>query len=362
MRNKLLVLAAATTLSVNAGYAEAALPANWSKDCVGRLEIALPGDADQGAILGSERFKDPNQYGPIRPSFPGGENAGWTDFSEIDITHPFGKNQKTDALLKLKEIKSSVTKTYKTKDNITVEAFPIGKQEGIGWIVPSQRITLNIFANNALVTWSRTARNGAEFVGAKSRARNIVDGLRPRALFDIPSETGLCLPYVFIPDEGRERHSVAMSYRLKDHPDININLQSETAEAAPNPGGDIRPDAVTNDFRTDLFWGTVTAPGRLKSARSLWHLPAKRSMQVAGRPGMETFLAVVRNHAAEEDFIYLGVARGDPDHPEAAPDIRFFVEQKRENAIKRGIKPLTQDEVLTLARQIAASVKPRVSP
>ncbi|MPN53846.1 hypothetical protein SDC9_201514 [bioreactor metagenome] len=150
-----------------------------------------------------------------------------------------------------------------------------------------------------------------------------------------------------------------MTYRLKEHPDITVNLKSETAEPTPELGGDIRPDAVTNDFRTDLYWGAKVTPSRVKSARSIWHAPARRSVQLAGRPGQETFLAVVRKNATEEDYVYHAVARGNPDAPEASPDIRFFVEQQRENAIKRGIAPLTQDEVLKLARQIAASVGQR---
>uniref|UniRef100_Q47J25 Phospholipase D/Transphosphatidylase n=1 Tax=Dechloromonas aromatica (strain RCB) TaxID=159087 RepID=Q47J25_DECAR len=209
------------------------------------------------------------------------------------------------------------------------------------------------------ISWRTRVQNGAELLQSKALLQSIAAGLRPRQLFDVPSEPGLCLPYVFVPDNGQEKHAIAMTYRLKEHPDITINLKSETAEPTPEPGGDIRPDAVTNDFRTDLYWGAKVTPSRVKSARSIFHAPARRSLQLDGRPGQETFLAVVRKNATEEDYIYLAVARGNPDTPEAAPDIRFFVEQERENAIKRGIKPLTQDEVLKLARQIAASVGQR---
>ncbi len=353
-RNGIALLAA--LICGSAGCAET-VPPEWPKECVGRLQLALPGEADQGAFLGNEQFK--LRYGQPPPRFPDGDEVWWTKLSVGDVTHPLTKLEKVEALVALKKIKANVTKTYKTEEKINLQTWPVGKQEGIGWVAPNRRITLNIFANDALFSWSQTSNDAAEFAEVERNAKNIVTGLRPRQLFDAPSEPGLCLPYVFIPDNGQEKHAIAMTYRLKEHPDITVNLKSETAEPTPEPGGDIRPDAVTNDFRTDLYWGAKVTPSRVKSARSILHAPARRSLQLAGRLGQETFLAVVRKNATEEDYIYLAVARGNPDTPEAAPDIRFFVEQERENAIKRGISPLSQDEVLKLARQIAASISAR---
>lgn len=366
MRKHLLVFAVVATLSFNPVCAERTIPASWPKDCVGRLQMALPGEADQSAILGRERFRDVAQFGVPITSFQDGEEDGWAGFSielaTLSITHPLSETERRQVISNVSLGKRvSLINDVKVGRNIVWNRMSSNQSSAYGasfhFVDAGFLVTNGVF-----FSWSGDAAGDQAFTKLKAELQSIVSGLRPRSLFDIPSEPGLCFPYLFVPDKGHEKHSVSMSYRLKDHPDMVINLQSETAEAAPKPGGDIRPDAVTNDFRTDLFWGTVTAPGRLKSARSLWHLPAKRSMQLASRPGIETFLAVVRNHAAEEDYIYLAVARGDPDHPEAAPDIRLFVKQQRANAIKRGVKPLTQDEVLTLARQIAASVKPRVSP
>ncbi|MBS1140764.1 MAG: hypothetical protein H6R13_2217 [Proteobacteria bacterium] len=354
LRNGMALLAA--LICGSAGSAEN-VPAEWPKDCVGRLQLALPGGADQGAFLGNEQFK--LRYGQPDYLFPDGDKASWTALSVGDITHPLTKSEKAEAVEALKKIKLRVIKSHKTEEKINVQTWSVGKQEGMGWVAPNRRITLNIFAGNTLFSWSQTSNDAIQFAEVERNAKNIVDGLRSRQLFDVPSEPGLCLPYVFIPDNGQEKHAIAMTYRLKEHPDITVNLKSETAEPTPKPGGDIRPDAVTNEFRTDLYWGSKVTPSRVISARSILHAPAKRPIQLAGRSGLETFLAVVRKNATEEDYIYLAVARGNPDAPESAPDIRFFVEQHRENAIKRGIQPLTQEEVLKLARQIAASVSSR---
>lgn len=355
LRNGMALLAA--LIFGSAGCAET-VPPEWPKECVGRLQLALPGEADQAAFLGNEQFK--LRYGQPRHRFPDGEEDDWAALSVGDITHPLTKSEKVDALAALKKIKANVTKTYKTEEKTNIHTWPIGKQEGMGWVAPNRRITLNIFANDALFSWSQTSNDAAEFSDIERNAKNIVSGLRPRQLFDVPPEAGLCLPYVFIPDNGQEKHAIAMTYRLKEHPDITVNLKSETAAPTPKPGDVFRPEVVTNEYQTDEYWnGRTTVTAGLYSAKSVWRFPTKRKMLLAGNAGLETFVAVVRKKGGDEDYIYHAVARGNPDAPEASPDMRFFVEQQRENAIKRGITPLTQDEVLKLARQIAASVGQR---
>jgi hypothetical protein len=340
-------------LSGGAGCAEIA-PPEWPKACVGRLQLNLPGEADQAAYLFKDMFKNRAQYSGPFMRFPDGEMAEWTDFPIVDITHPLTSDEKPEALKAFQAILDRVEKRNKAK----VEKLPTGKYIGQAWILPNRRIGLDVIVNDSVFLWGLETESEVDFTQANEKLNSLINALRPRPLFDVPTETGLCLPYLFIPDSGQEKHAIAMTYRLKEHPDITINLKSESAASTPKEGDPIRPDAVTNDFQTDLYWGAKLA-SNLKTARSLWHLPAKRSMQLAGRAGLETFLAVVRLDATEEDYIYHAVARGNPDTPELAPDVRLVVEQKKQNAIKRGIKPLTQDEVLKLARQIAASVGAR---
>lgn len=362
-RNCMALLAAA--ICGSAGCSEN-VPPEWPKECVGRLQLALPGEADQAAILGQERFKNRAQYGQPDQRFPDGEEAGWTTFSKMEITHPL-----TDA-----EKKQATNKLVLHKTETLIQDVKIGSQN-ITWhkVVdkpsmvygPSLRIIEADFliSNGVYLSWraSTLGEDEAELLLSKALLQTIAAGLRARPLFDVPSESGLCLPYVFIPDGGQEKHAIAMTYRLKEHPDITINLKSETAASTPKAGDPIRrPEVVTNEYQSDQYWDNrTTASSGLHSAKTLWRFPAKRPMQLAGRSGLETFVAVVRRGATEEDYIYHAVARGNPDTPEAAPDVRLAVEQNRESAIKHGITPLTQEEVLKLARQIAASVGLRKS-
>lgn len=347
-------------ISGSAGCSEPA-PPEWPKECVGRLQLALPGQADQGAILGSEQFKNRAQYGQPSNRFPDGEESGWSEFLGMEITHPLTDEEKK---LATKKLALGKNETFVKGVNIASQSIVSHKildrpsmQYG-----PSRRVMNADFliANGVYVSWGTGAQDEAELSHSKTRLRTITAGLRPRPLFEVPTESGLCLPYLFIPDSGQEKHAIAMTYRLKEHPDITINLKSESAASTPKEGDPIRPEVVTNEYQTDEFWnGMTTATAGLHSAKTLWRFPTKRATHLAGRAGLETFVAVVRSNAAEEDHIYHAVARGNPDTPELAPDVRLVVEQTRQNAIKRGIKPLTQDEVLKLARQVAASVATR---
>ncbi len=148
-----------------------------------------------------------------------------------------------------------------------------------------------------------------------------------------------------------------MTYRLKAHPDITINLRSKSAAPTPKEGDWARPETVTNEYQTDSYWEQRTNVHKFKT---VWHRPfSMRPIKLAGQDGLASFVSIVRNEGDETDYIYLAVARGNPDTPEDVPDVRLVVEQDRANAVRKGITPLTQDEVLDLAEKVAASVKNR---
>lgn len=56
---------------------------------------------------------------------------------------------------------------------------------------------------------------------------------------------------------------------------------------------------------------------------------------------------------------YLAVVRGDPDAAEDTPDLMLYVIRDAANATKRGVTPIGRDQLLELARGIAASIRKR---
>lgn len=348
MQRKLLVFAVVATLFGNTGCAETSVPSDWPRDCVGRLELTLPGESDQSAMLPEDQFRHMASAGYEPNRFPDGEKAGWTDFWLMEITHPLTGEERQQVINKFRSKRGNLTKDVKANSKISWHTANDNDNSTFG---PLRRDLSASFitVNNIYLAWRQSAPGPEELSRAKAHLQLLAAGVRPRALFDAPKESGLCLPYLFIADEGKERHDIAMTYRLKAHPDITVNLKSSSSGKSDE----------TNKDLSDQYWDTRTAPGRLKSARTIWRLPANRPTHLAGREGLESFVAVVRDDSKEEDFIYHAVAVGNPGAPEDAPDVRLVVEQTRENAIKRGIKPMTEDEVLKLARQIAASVSKR---
>ena len=354
MRKNWIVLLVAAICG-SAGCAETA-PPEWPKECVGRMQLALPGEVDQAALLGNQRFRDPFQYSGPSMSFPDGEKSEWGESLRFRITHPLTDEEKKLATKKAVLNKGSHPINIKTGSNVVWYMAIDWPNEQYG----PRLIDIDanfLLSNGVYLSWGGSSKDEAGFSKIKTELESSISQARPRTLFDVPRQPGLCLPYVFIPDDGQYEHSIDMTYRLKEHPDITVRLQSNTAESTLVKGDSRKP--ASNDFRAYLFWGGFIPT--TQSNRSLWHLPAKRPMTLAGRPGLETFLAVVYrdDKSGEENYVYHAVAQGDPDHPEEAPDVQLAVVQNRQSAIKRGITPLTEKEVLKLAQQIAVSVTVR---
>ncbi|WP_227818237.1 T6SS immunity protein Tli4 family protein [Nitrogeniibacter aestuarii] len=339
-------------------------PANqtWSIECVGRMQISLPGEADQAALPSSafiEQFAA-TQTKRIRHTYSDGSYASRVNLyfrAGVEVSQKLSNQEIANLKGAIKERNIRVQQHAKDQGG-QVTYLNTGPLEG-SVLVRSDVFYISstlIFGQHAL-TW-KLRTDEKRFDEVKALANGLSTNLRPRPLFDTPHEPGVCLPYAFIRDDGTTPHSIAMSYRLKDHPDIVINLESSSAIPTPEKGDHARPDTVTDETRTSDFWNQQMT--WLHTFKTHWKRPfSTRSVDIAGRKGTASFVEVVREKGAPTDHIYLVVARGNPDAPEAEPDIRLFVEQTQENATKRGITPLTQDEVQALAEQITASVSIR---
>lgn len=185
---------------------------------------------------------------------------------------------------------------------------------------------------------------------------SLLEGLRPRPLFDVPHEPGVCLPYLFIRDDGSQPRGVGTTYRLKDHPDITVWLEDGSA-ALVDPRR--RPETYTPQYMASFFWEQDYQNRR--AFKSLW--PGHKAFKegtLAGRKGVKTFVELTRYDAQQtKDYGYLVAVRGDPDAREDAPDLMLYVIQDSVNATKRGVLPLGKDEFFRLAETIAASVRHR---
>jgi hypothetical protein len=73
---------------------------------------------------------------------------------------------------------------------------------------------------------------------------------RPRALYEIPSEPGVCIPYGFIPDDGRTVVEFSQSLRFTDAPGVVYKIET----------GTVHPRRLKTPMLTAAAHAAVNAP------------------------------------------------------------------------------------------------------
>ena len=221
---------------------------------------------------------------------------------------------------------------------------------GVAWAFGDTHYAILRVGTN-IVGWTAS---GGDYI--KEYYQIILTGLRPRPTFDVPKASGVCLPYIFVKDDGKNPRHIGMTYRLKAHPDITIWLE----DASPIiVGPHMNPEKFTAKGKAAFFWEQHQQI--LSGIKSLWPFGmAFRDTTMAGQKGVKTFVELTREDPAQtKDYGYLVSVRGDPEARDDKPDLMLYVIQDSINATQRGIKPLGKDEFLKMAETIAASVKRR---
>lgn len=395
MKGKLntLVLLILLTQTITACSANSA-KTEWKTDCVGRMQITFPDDAEVATT--SDKDYELNHVYPAA-SFSDGQVAPKTSvgiyyLAEIQISPEYAKEQLENKLSlsnKRKE-KFSSKKVETTGAEEPFYDLSISSKKVIAWGYGNQQFLEMQIGNHIL---NSSASNYPEKPSPQLFASytKIINNIFARQLFDTPIGQGVCLPYMFIKDDGIQPRNIGIAYRLKSHPDIIVWLEDSdaknydmTKEEDRRYNKHVEPEEVINSF-----WAQYE--NNTRKVYSIWEEPRYyHSVKLAGQKGLATFMQIERyervkkpyhrpneevtdynayyqQKAKEEyaekhpkkhiDYGYFATARGNPK--DNTPDLSFYVIQESSHAIAKGIKPLTKDEVLELAETIAASVKQR---
>jgi hypothetical protein len=330
---------------------------NWPVECVGRMQIQLPGVVDIAATFNSsvKSFKINQDRRLLKPSFPDGTPAPFA--KSILISHPLTESEKINFLnfanaeqFEVVEQKPDGEKLYKFSPEYQRIELPAGN--GIA-LRNKKSIEATYFVGDSLVKWNLDIDRANLYLKA-----------RPRFSFDVPKEPCLCLPYIFVPDDGKARRSLSMSYRLKDHPDIQITLTDSSAfkpqhliaygkmdEAEVK----LRNANAEPDAEIVRFWHQTR--NWAKKLESQWFVPYEtRPVTMAGFEGRQSFVRLTVQDGTQ-NYGYYAVVRGNPDASVDTPDIRLFVEQ--DVKLAQGKTPLTKDQFIDMAQAIAKSVQRR---
>jgi hypothetical protein len=311
------------------------------QECVGRYELTIPGNADIALTIPAA-FSEP-QEDPIR--FSNGQAAPHSVFIYDGTFRITSTMSHTDFNSVLDDIKTRVSSSATSTDvNNRFEVIPQNRPGAFAW-AGHRGAGFYLYESGHAVSFRDSSSNP---VSARQRTRDILKNLVTYHQSEIPSGDGVCLPGIFIGDNGKDSaRQVGVTYRLTEHPDVTIFFLDEKAvPAAPK---------LNSKQKTEFVWGYEYGIGkRIK----LHGLMPYGSVKLDGREGTETSATITRDDDST-DYGYLAIVRGDPDASVDTPHLLLLVERNAKNA--NGNVPVSAEELDRIAKGVAASIRRRGS-
>ena len=329
---------------------------DWRRDCVGRVEVTLPARVDVAAY----RFTNfRQQLDASRPGMPAAEfrdgggaphaTHAWYGGS-IVVSHPL-TTREAETLRR----DAAAVRTDSVRISRAMPAAPEGSLDEPAKLSRIDGVTWGLRAYGALffvgdhaVLWESSG--GIRASAPTLRALDL--GLSKREPFAVPKAPGVCLASTFVPDDGRTQRDVATTYRLRDHPDVQITVRDASARV-PEPG--VRPERYEPEAVMVGFWKQELNGAR--EVRPMWS-PSAREVTIAGWRGLASLVQMTRDDGTL-DLGYMAVVRGDPSAAEDTPDLMVHVVQDGKAARSGGKRPFDRQAFVELAEKVAAGVKRR---
>lgn len=347
-KKSFVVLVTAWLLLASANAFAADTSANWKTECVGRYQVSLPGEGEF-ALTTEKGFLTSDLGAHI--GFKNGSPAPHSNFiygGKINISSTITPQE--FALFQKKinvrstELKKYYLDSYREDIAENIKPAILTLATSFSWqigVVAHQYIYQAERIFNFIVGERDSLVENLELINKLVRA------LRPRPIFTVPQEPGVCIPYGFIADDGKQGRHVAVTMRLKDHPDVEIFFEDKTAYDYG-----IKQTAQ-NQERTEMsmLWNQQAQSSKeIKLA-----FPGYRSIKLAGRDGTDSFVEITRKDGSS-DYGYAAVVNGDHTAKTDAPQLVLYVVRTASRA--KG-KPVSKNELKDIAHKIAASVKRR---
>jgi hypothetical protein len=331
-------------------------------ECVGRLQLTLPGDAEM-AVASREylehqlsSFKRLNVSAPFPFQFADGSIAGFSHLQGIAVT-AIGQS------LDEQRIKALRTAYIKDRDEVadrqrrssikrSVERFaldPNGDASRTAWKgsaiveIGDRVVLLGTDADRSLSDQQQSKRIAAAL-------RAVVKQLAVRPFGSVPKVPGLCLPYSFLIDGGASYRDIAVTYRLREHPDVTVFLKDSVAA---KPDSDQGSRAKLAQYRIDDFWSQYASG--MTGLKSVWS-PAYRSFSFGNQSGLKSFVRFVRQDGME-DFGFAASVPGNANAKTDEPDLMLYVVRDAQAAKSKGITPIDMDAFLGMAEDVATSIR-----
>lgn len=376
IRFSLFSLLAACTSVVHAQ--KIIVPEQWKTECVGNFEIRLPGNVEI-AVLRKVLYDYQDRY----RFFPNpGQKVFFAQTSyggEIGV-HPLGDKE---LYFTARQAEVDRLEKYRAdnKDNPKAGTFSYSFPDETSFLAKhgnSDRMKIKASSYYSGRRYTYETLDRRDEVSVTKDYDNFAKNFRPRALYEIPNEKGVCIPYGFIKSDTPQDRVISSAMRLKDHPDVTVLLMDKSASR----GGFVRKENPTaiEEIRYIWEWGFNWRTEKLQATG----FPRFPLVRIAGYKGRSSFVEITRpnpatydpddvctknSYYAEEqilakcpplpvDYGYVAYVQGDPNAKEDTPSLLLYVLQESKYG-PDGKPSIGRDELHTMADTIAASIKRR---
>jgi hypothetical protein len=343
-------------------------PDGWRTECVGHIQVVFPGEVEI-ATNSASMLEGEYKRGSIQPqfSFSDGQNAGWSHLAYLGglkVSGPLSEGEMDRLFSSAKKDEDRAREWAKSKkENEYGEKLVFETLSVLPFKGTANRVNgiydVSLFVDRKLIRLSSSG-SGKKWEEQKDKFNDFLRGVESREINVVPHSPGICIPNFFIKSEKNYARNIAVTYRLKSHPDITVWL--EDASPADYDTTDrseaMRAKNAEPERRIDDFWGQYSISRTAKDVGSIWKLPIKRSVKLAGQDGLASFVQITRKDDSI-DYGYFAAVRGNPNAKEDEPDLRLYVIREGANAREKGLEPVSEKDFLKMAETIAASVQKR---
>lgn len=309
-------------------------------ECVGRYELVFPGAIDvalstreslHGGVKDPIRFSDGQRAQHSRFIYDGGfviTDDVTRDFYE-EYAAPFKK----------------LAPGTDSHDANGFDPYPIVLVGATAWI---GRKSLGFVVYKARRIYSYTDTGNTDLTDAKRHFDRISANFSSRALYEIPTGVGVCLPYAFVADDDRDSNrQVGVTFRLVDHPDVTVFFLDAKAQSTD--------PKLTARQKNEFVWGYDYGIGK---QIKLHGVTPYHPVTLDSREGVATLATITRDDDST-DFGYLATVQGNPNASADTPDLLLLVERTAANA--KGDPPVSAEDIDEIGKTISASIRRRPS-
>ncbi|MEO3988824.1 T6SS immunity protein Tli4 family protein [Pseudocitrobacter cyperus] len=334
----------------------------WKNECVGYYQLQLPGDLEVGLYPAERIITKDSSSGSIFGKFHEygyqgknieGDYAGFyygkykVMVSRDDFMDLNEYQKQVEELLSDNYHKYKITSYYPDSFFLSYEKYHSFFLKKENRLYQFMKIYDGIILPGA-----------KEYFSTESSAIPFLAHFQTRKLFEIPSGQGFCLPYGFISnDSGNEERSMAVMYRMNNHPDVMILFQDASYQFPGMIPQDSNFERMKNYDAKDYakwMWNNIYMLYPEQKRKLLF--PGWFSVTMDGRKGSGSFLEVTRKDG-DKDYGYLAFVRADPKNSTKEPDLQVFITSYSDYA--EGHPRISPDELKEIAEHIVSSVKHR---